>query len=217
MTITKCGEFIQKGGFFVIPILLASLFCMTRFWKLFFYLRKIRTKKTRDNFILLKQYISKEEYEKSTELIKHMSSFLNNIFHPAWNAFLNGSDEMEEILTYCYEREIKMLKGQQQPIAVVAKLSCLLGFMGTVAGMIQIFDVISVRGSVVPQELAGGISEALISTLTGLCVAAISWVAYYIIKGQMDRTVYILEDMVNEYNEVIKKRKNCTEKHRDVE
>jgi biopolymer transport protein ExbB len=68
----------------------------------------------------------------------------------------------------CLTRRIATLK-------FLAQVSTLLGFLGTVTGMVRVFHTVSARGIVTPSELAGGMYEALFTTVYGLTLAIIAW------------------------------------------
>ncbi len=78
-------------------------------------------------------------------------------------------------------------------LGTIAMISPLLGLLGTVVGMIQTFDVLTTTGIAKPNELAGGISTALITTAAGLIVALPSLVAYRALRAQVDRLVIDME------------------------
>jgi biopolymer transport protein ExbB len=65
----------------------------------------------------------------------------------------------------------------------LAQTSCLLGFLGTVMGMVTTFHTVAARGQVAPGELAGGIHEALFTTLFGLVIGILGWFFAYLIEG----------------------------------
>jgi biopolymer transport protein ExbB len=70
----------------------------------------------------------------------------------------------------------------------------MLGFMGTVIGMIDAFDSIQQQGDISPTVVAGGIKIALITTVTGLIVAVILQIFYNYLIAQMDSIVNKMED-----------------------
>ena len=75
-------------------------------------------------------------------------------------------------------------------------LAPLLGLLGTVCGMIEAFSQIATAdGLGKPEQLAGGISQALITTAAGLCVAIPTQAAYFWLKGRIDRFVRRSEDL----------------------
>ena len=85
------------------------------------------------------------------------------------------------------------------PIAIVATLAPLLGLLGTVIGMIESFEVVSVVGSMGDASvLAGSISKALVTTAAGLIIAVPALAFYHYIKGRTVALTLLLEEDVNE-------------------
>jgi biopolymer transport protein ExbB len=78
-------------------------------------------------------------------------------------------------------------------LGTIAAITPLLGLLGTVFGMIEVFDVISSGGSGKTELLAGGISTALITTAGGLAVAIPSLLFYRFFRGKVDTLVLLME------------------------
>ncbi|RKZ25392.1 MotA/TolQ/ExbB proton channel family protein [bacterium] len=78
---------------------------------------------------------------------------------------------LEEALTSAATSELSFLDRGMLVLAAVANIAPLIGFLGTVSGMIRAFDAIALAGTVEPTLVASGISEALITTATGLAIA----------------------------------------------
>lgn len=78
-------------------------------------------------------------------------------------------------------------------LGTIADISPLLGLLGTVLGMIEVFSVIVESGVGSPSDLAGGISQALITTATGLTVAIPTLIAYRYLRGRVDGLVVDME------------------------
>ena len=79
------------------------------------------------------------------------------------------------------------------PLGTIAAISPLLGLLGTVIGMVKVFAAITVYGVGNPGVLAGGISEALITTAAGLSVAIPSLIGYRYLRGRVDNLVVQME------------------------
>ena len=79
-------------------------------------------------------------------------------------------------------------------LQTIASVSPLLGLLGTVSGMIKVFDAISMEGVGNPGSLATGISEALITTAAGLCVAIPTFMAQKYLSSRADVLVHMLEE-----------------------
>lgn len=92
--------------------------------------------------------------------------------------------------------ELRYLESHMRSLEVVSTIAPLLGLTGTVIGMIASFSQLSQAGSRIdPSMLAGGIWEALITTVGGLLVAVPSLAAYYIIDAQIERVRAIMRDV----------------------
>jgi biopolymer transport protein ExbB len=79
-------------------------------------------------------------------------------------------------------------------IGLMIALAPMLGFMGTVIGMIQTFDLIAATGDADPKDMAAGIKLALITTVSGLVVAIILQIFYNYIVAKIDSLVNEMED-----------------------
>lgn len=103
--------------------------------------------------------------------------------------------ERERAVEDAGEREVKRLSANLQPLVLVAVVAPLLGLLGTVWGMIEAFSSIALRdGLGRPEELASGISQALITTATGLAIAIPAQVLYYHFRARIDRFAQRAED-----------------------
>jgi biopolymer transport protein ExbB len=78
-------------------------------------------------------------------------------------------------------------------LGTIAGISPLLGLLGTVTGIIRSFNAIQAGGMGDPRALSGGIAEALIATVAGLCVAIPSLIAYRYLRGRVDGIVIEME------------------------
>lgn len=78
-------------------------------------------------------------------------------------------------------------------LGTIAAITPLLGLLGTVIGMVKVFAAITTHGVGDPTVLAGGISEALITTAAGLSVAIPSLIGYRYLRGRVDRLVVQME------------------------
>ncbi|MET0281369.1 MAG: MotA/TolQ/ExbB proton channel family protein [Steroidobacteraceae bacterium] len=91
-------------------------------------------------------------------------------------------------------------------LGTIAGVAPLLGLLGTVTGIIKAFSAISTGGLGDPRLLSGGISEALVCTAAGLCVAIPSYVAYRYLRGRVDTIVVQIEKDVVRFAEALNDR-----------
>jgi len=100
-----------------------------------------------------------------------------------------GVAAMEDGVQEAILHELPRLERFLSTLSILATVAPLLGLLGTVTGMIHTFDMITVHGSGEPRLMAGGISEALVTTATGLVVAIPILLVHNVLSGKMERVV----------------------------
>lgn len=88
---------------------------------------------------------------------------------------------------------IPRLEGTLPTIAVLGSLLPMLGLLGTVTGMIEVFEVIALQGTGNPQEMAGGISQALLTTASGLIIAIPVIFAHHLLAKRLRHLLAVTE------------------------
>jgi biopolymer transport protein ExbB len=91
-------------------------------------------------------------------------------------------------------------------LGTIAGISPLLGLLGTVMGIIKSFNAISVGGMGDPRLLSAGISEALVCTAAGLCVAIPSLICYRYLRGRVDRILVQMEKDATRFSDALESR-----------
>ena len=104
-----------------------------------------------------------------------------------------GRDIMMERVQDTGRHVVHELERFLNSLGTIASISPLLGLLGTVAGIIRAFNAVMLGGMGDPRMLAGGISEALVTTAAGLAVAIPSFIAYRYLRGKVERIVIEME------------------------
>ncbi len=100
---------------------------------------------------------------------------------------------MKESIEDTGRHVVHELERYLESLGTIAAISPLLGLLGTVIGMIRVFTVITSQGVGDPSQLAGGISEALITTAAGLTVAIPALIGYRYVRNRIDTLVVQME------------------------
>ena len=163
-------DIFRKGGFWIWPILgIALISAIAGAMKL---VQIIRIRTPENNWVAgILEAVREGDSETAAELALKAVHPVSDVVSQCLSYVKAGPDVMEEVL---YEQLIGVQNKLQNGlpfIAITAATAPLLGLLGTVAGMIRTFNVITVSGTGDAKPLAGGISEALITTLFGLVVA----------------------------------------------
>lgn len=186
-------EIIVSGGWLMIPILLCSVGAVAiigeRFWSL--QTRKI----TPTNLVAQIWQWHKagtiddkhlEALTASSPLGRILAAGLMNRQHPR--------DIMKESIEDTGRQVVHELERYLNTLGTIAAASPLLGLLGTVFGMIQVFSAITVHGVGNPSILAGGIAQALITTAAGLSVAIPALIFHRYFRGKIDALVLKMEE-----------------------
>jgi biopolymer transport protein ExbB len=124
--------------------------------------------------------------------------------------------DIEDAIGNAGKKEIYHLEKRMNWLATIAGVAPLVGFTGTVTGMIEAFmDIQSLQGNVNPSVLAGGIWEALITTATGLIVGIIAYGFYNFLLGKINRMVHELENASADFIDLLQAPSNKKEKEHE--
>jgi biopolymer transport protein ExbB len=185
-------EIFEKGGFLMYPIFACSLIAVTIFFERMFYLKSIKTKSKR--FVLrIKNLVKKGSIEMAISACRKSPTPISKIMLAGLMKFGRGRDEMKEAIEDNANQEIPVLERNLSTLSTVGNICPLLGLLGTVFGMIKAFNVIAVMGVGNPEALAGGISQALLTTAFGLSIAIPTIVVYNYLSHRVDKLVRDME------------------------
>lgn len=201
-------QFIVKGGWLMVPILFCSLLAVGIIIDKFISLRLLE--KQSDEFMRrLKEILSagsKKKIKKILSLCEEMPGPLARIVQAGLEKEQRGRKEIEESVREAGSLEVPLLEKNLKVLGTIAAVAPLLGLLGTVIGMIKAFNVIALQGVGEPGALAGGISEALITTATGLSVAIPALVFYNYFTHRTDTLIRKIEIYAGEFVELLSGR-----------
>ena len=186
-------DLIEKGGIVMYPIFLCSIVALAVFIERLLVLRRKRI--IPGEFVqAIEAQITAQDIKGAMAMCEKDDSSISNIFLSGLKNAGKGMWLVKEAIEERGGRESIILEKRVGILSTIAQLSPLLGLLGTVSGMIKTFNVISLQGVGNPTMLAGGISEALITTATGLCVAIPTLVCYRIVKDKADSLIFEMEE-----------------------
>jgi biopolymer transport protein ExbB len=185
-------EILERGGVLMYPIILLSIISLAVFLERLITLRK---NKYVPKVFMDKLYIFLKE--KSLEDAKSLCDMHKSSISDISKTILNNLDlpisRLMELAEEAGRFQAKKLERFLPTLQTISNIAPLLGLLGTVIGMIKTFIVISQQGVGNAQALAGGISEALLTTAAGLSVAIPTVVFYHIVNSRSERVINELE------------------------
>ncbi len=195
-------ELVQAGGWLMLPIILCSIIstaiCVERFWTL-------RAKQVAPKTLLAHVWNSIKANEMDGRRLRELRghSPLGQILAAGISSQRRGREMMKESIEEVGGHVVHELERYLNTLGTVAAISPLLGLLGTVIGMIKVFSAIRLEGAGNAAILAGGISEALITTAAGLTVAIPSLFFHRYFLRKVDELVISMEQEALKLIEVL--------------
>ena len=186
-------EIILAGGWLMVPILLCSTLSVAIIIERFWTLRKSKVTPEGLN-TMVEDWAARHELDaRHLEQIKHESP-LGRIYSAALTNRKRPREAIKEAVEDTGRHVVHDLERFLNTLGTIAGISPLLGLLGTVVGMIKVFSAIMISGVGDANVLAGGISQALITTAAGLTVAIPSYFFYRFFRGMVAEYVISMEE-----------------------
>lgn len=185
-------EIVKAGGPFMAPIILCSIaavgILLERLWTL-------QRKRVLPQDLIKKVSELADRNQVNPKVIEALekNSPLGRLMAAALANRHRGRAIMMERIEDTGRHVVHELERFLNSLGTIASISPLLGLLGTVTGIIRAFNAVMLGGMGDPRMLAGGISEALITTAGGLAVAIPSFIAYRYLRGKVERIVVEME------------------------
>jgi biopolymer transport protein ExbB len=187
--VTKFNE----GGGFMWPILACLVLGIA--FVIFKFISLARSSTNTKKFIVeVKKALDEGGVDKALEVCSNNSGSVASVFQAGLMRTEEGIDAAEKAIISYGSIEMSFLERGMIWISTFISIAPLLGFAGTVAGMIQAFDSIAAAKNISPEIVATGISVALLTTLFGLIVAMILQVFYNFFISRIDKLVVDMEE-----------------------
>ncbi|MEA1985885.1 MAG: MotA/TolQ/ExbB proton channel family protein [Candidatus Marinimicrobia bacterium] len=185
-------EYFIKGGIFMYPIMAVFIFgliiSLERFYSL--AVAEIQTKKFLQD---VEDTLRDDGVEAAKTYCAESSSPVASMYHEALSRVDQGIEKVEKTIASAGSLEMAFLEKNQVWLSTVITIGPMLGFTGTVAGMVKAFDDIANANDISPTIVATGISQALLTTLFGLIVAMIIQVFQNWFLTRIDKLIIDME------------------------
>jgi biopolymer transport protein ExbB len=186
-------KFIEGGASFMGAVLLALIFGLAFAFERIIYLN-LATTNTEKLLKNVEEALEEGGVEAAKDVCRNTRGPVASIFYQGLDRMDQGIDVVEKSVISYGSVQMGLLERGLSWISLFIAIAPMLGFMGTVIGMIDAFDKIQEAGDVQPALVAGGIKVALITTVSGLIVAIILQIFYNYIISRIDSIVNKMED-----------------------
>ena len=191
------------GGWAMIPLVLLSLVAIYIFVERYLAIKKADT--TSDGFIdRIKSLVLAGDINGARRLCTQTNTPVSRMIDKGISKLGFPLNNIEASIENQGKIEISRLEKNLAGLATIAGAAPMLGFLGTVTGMIQAFMAIAqAEGQVGPKELSGGIYEAMVTTAAGLIIGLPAYIGYNYLVGKTDKVVHDMEFTSVEFIELL--------------
>lgn len=186
-------KFIEGGPMFMSFILISLILGLAFAIERVLYLN-LATSNTKKLLVKVEEALNSGGVEAAKDICRNTRGPVASIFYQGLDRFDHGIDMVEKSIISYGGVQTGLLEKGLSWIALFIALAPMLGFLGTVVGMIGAFDAIEIAGDISPSLVAGGIKVALITTVGGLIVAIILQFFYNYCVAKIDSIVNNMED-----------------------
>ncbi len=197
-------EIIIAGGWLMVPIILCSILALTIIAERLWVLRRSQVVPD-DVGAQVEAWATRHELDRRHIEQLRSGSALGRVLAAALVNRHRSRELIKEAVEDTGRHVIYRLERFLNTLGTIAGISPLLGLLGTVIGMIKVFSSILEHGVGNASVLAGGISEALITTAAGLSVAIPSFFFYRYFKGRVEEYVVAMEEQAIDLIEAIER------------
>lgn len=207
---------VMQGGWLMVFILLTSLIAAYIIVNRYIVIR--RSKLNVPVFLVkLRGMLKRKDIASATAYCMEEKSPASNIIRKGLKKFKFGHERVKEAIDSAGKQEIFKLEKGLSVLATISGVAPLLGFLGTVTGMIRVFMKIqNMQGSANPSDLAGGIWEALLTTAFGLAVGIVALTFYNYLLSAIKKLVIDMEVVSNDVVDIMEELNSASEETETV-
>ncbi len=178
-------DFLLKGGVMIVPILLLLFFCVYVIIERYLSIKKA-TKQDANLLTDVKVQLKSGKLENAIMLCGRENTASGNILRSGISIIGRPISEIESVMERTANVEIAQMEKGLGNLGLISGIAPILGFIGTIMGVIKIFHTISNTGNLNIQTISGGLYEKMISSGAGLVVGVIAYSAYHLFNMMID-------------------------------
>lgn len=197
-------EFFKMGGWWIMgPLVIFSILAVYIFIER--YLAINRASKDEANFMNnIRDFIHDGRVDSAKALCRNANSPIARMIEKGLNRIGKPLNDINTAIENVGKLEVSKLEKNVATLATISGASPMLGFLGTVIGMVRAFYDMSKAGNNIDIELlSSGIYQAMVTTVAGLIVGIIGYICYNILVAKIEKVVFILEARATEFMDLL--------------
>ncbi|WP_370511503.1 MotA/TolQ/ExbB proton channel family protein [Flavobacterium sp. GT3R68] len=178
-------DFLLKGGVMIYPIILLLFFCVYVIIERYLSIKKA-TKQDLNLVNDVKMQLKTGKLDNAIMLCSRENTASGNILRSGISIIGRPISEIESVMERTANVEIAQMEKGLSHLGLISGIAPILGFIGTIMGVIKIFHTISNTGNLNIQTISGGLYEKMISSGAGLVVGVVAYSAYHLFNMMID-------------------------------
>lgn len=199
-------KFIEGGAGWMAPILICMILGLALVVERIIYLNMASTN-SKKLLVKIETSLAEGGVDAAKEVCRNTRGPLASVFYQGLDRTSEGMDIVEKSVVSYGSVQMGRLESNLGWIGLMIALAPMLGFLGTVVGMVQAFDDIEKAGDISPTVVAAGMKVALLTTVFGLITALILQVFYSYLVSKIDSIVNEMEDATISFMDIMVKSK----------
>lgn len=185
-------ELLTKGGWVMIPLAILALLGLIIFFERYFTIRKANKDESQLT-MQVRSSIKTGNLDSAVAICKSSNTPLGRMLQKGLLRIGRPIKDIEGAIENVGKLEVSKLEKNISILGVIAGIAPMLGFVGTIIGVITIFHDVSVKGVIEIGTISGGLYIKMISSATGLIIGIVAYILYHILNGMVDRVVLKME------------------------
>jgi biopolymer transport protein ExbB len=197
-------DLVMKGGWVMIPLLI--MFFLTLFLIIERWMAINANGKLEDSFIdNMKDFVQQGNIKSAESLCRNQRSAAGRIFEKAIGRIGYSIKDIESTIENASQIELSRMESNLSYLGVIAGIAPMLGFVGTISGIINIFYSISQSNDFNISTIASGMYEKMVTSGAGLIVGLIAYMGYHLLNMKIDRIALKLQAGAFDFLDVLQK------------
>ena len=208
-TTTEQDNFIDMlsnmgiGGNIVMAVLLLlSILAIYILVERYFAIRK-ESLEDEDFLMSIRKFVEEKNIDQAKKLCKNTDSPISRMIEKGLDRIDKPMTDISSAIENQGKLEIYKMDNKIANLATISGAAPMIGFLGTVIGMIIAFQKMARETTVSPADLAGGIYTAMITTAAGLVVGIIAYISYNYLVNKVDKVIFQLEARTTEFLDLL--------------
>lgn len=195
-------DVLQSGGALMVP--LGLLFILAVFFFFERYIAISKAGKVDDNFMrIIRDHIVNGNITAARSMTKNTDNPVARIIDKGVQRMGKPIDAVERSMEGVARLEMYNLERNLNVLSVISRAAPIFGFVGTLAGLMQLFFDINTTGEFVLNTIAGGLYVKLVTSITGLVIGLLSFLGYSYLHTQIDKAVNKMEVAATDFLDII--------------